>query len=466
MLKRRFFVYIVFSSAAFVLFHVFCLVNNAFFVLASVFFLLIAALSFIYPDMFSYALALVSWLALYPAYIFVYKIDPVNSALPILVFNCLQAGFIKYKNIIKNDSVSSEVRIEDSEAMRKKYSEELEEIARFENGIRQKELTLATLYEITKRLSEQLRSEDIFAAFSAFLKENFIFNKCYLLILDSEGPEPKLGRFYGASERSEENKCSPEFSCEKLIKLISENPREAYLSRDKDEAAFREMGLENKEISAFAVVPLLSESKVVGILAVENLLKDDMERFIVLSLQFALEIKKVLLYETVEKMAITDSLTLLWVRRHFSERLAEELQRSRRHKFEFAFLMMDIDDFKKCNDTYGHLVGDVVLKEIGRLIKENSREIDLASRYGGEEFALALPETGIEGARHVAERIRKKIEDAEFKAYDEKIKLTISIGIAVFPVDASDVKGIIKKSDEALYEAKRSGKNVVCESKR
>ena len=191
-----------------------------------------------------------------------------------------------------------------------------------------------------------------------------------------------------------------------------------------------------------------------------------MEKFLILSSQFALEIKKVLLYETVEKLAITDSLTGLYVRRYFSERLEEELHRSKRHKFKFAFLMIDIDDFKLCNDTYGHLVGDVVLKEMSRIIKEHLRAIDVVSRYGGEEFAVLLPETGPDGAILVAERLRKKIEENVFTAYDEKLKVTISTGVSIYPQDATEEKGLIEKADTALYTAKRSGKNIVCEYKK
>jgi diguanylate cyclase (GGDEF)-like protein len=247
--------------------------------------------------------------------------------------------------------------------------------------------------------------------------------------------------------------------------MLSSEQTVTYLTREDDPAPFKELRLED-EISEFAAIPLLSEKKMVAILTVENLPKSDLGKLVILSAQFALEIKKVLLYETVEELALTDGLTGLFVRRYFTERFNEESYRSKRYKLKFAFLMIDIDDFKKCNDTYGHLVGDVVLREIGRIMKESIREIDLASRYGGEEFALVLPETTRDGARLVSERIRKKIEENVFKAYDEKLKITVSIGTSIYPEDANEAKGIIETADAALYMAKKAGKNIVCEYKK
>jgi len=203
-----------------------------------------------------------------------------------------------------------------------------------------------------------------------------------------------------------------------------------------------------------------------ALLMVENLPRAELETFTILSMELALEIKKVLLYEIVERLAITDSLTDLYVRRYFIERVGEELQRSRRYKFNLAFLMADIDNFKRCNDRYGHLVGDMILKKISAIIKESVREIDLVARYGGEEFAIMLPETSAEQAGVAAERIRKKIEDNALKAYDEKLQITVSIGMSVYPEDSQDVNELIEKADLALYAAKKSGKNIVCKYKR
>ncbi|MBU2258515.1 MAG: GGDEF domain-containing protein, partial [Candidatus Omnitrophica bacterium] len=144
------------------------------------------------------------------------------------------------------------------------------------------------------------------------------------------------------------------------------------------------------------------------------------------------------------------------------ERFVEEINRSRKFDYSLAFLMIDIDYFKDLNDRYGHLVGDVILKEVSRIIKDNIRQIDILGRYGGEEFCLALPETEKEEARFAAERIREAIEDALIRAYDEDLRITLSVGIAVFPGDAQDTDALIDRADQALYKAKQSGRNKVC----
>ena len=161
-------------------------------------------------------------------------------------------------------------------------------------------------------------------------------------------------------------------------------------------------------------------------------------------------------------MAITDSLTQLATRRYFLERFKEEIRRSMRHKSSMSLLMLDLDHFKEKNDRFGHLVGDVVLKEVAGLLKSNLREIDVIGRYGGEEFSIVLSGIGKEGAFQVAGRIRESVEGATFKAYDEVVSTTLSIGVAVFPDDGVDIESLIEAADKTLYKAKELGRNRIC----
>lgn len=167
-------------------------------------------------------------------------------------------------------------------------------------------------------------------------------------------------------------------------------------------------------------------------------------------------------YRKLEKLSITDSLTNLANRRYFTERYKEEFNRSKKFGLNLSFLIVDIDHFKRYNDTYGHLTGDAVLRKLSFFLKENLREIDFLGRFGGEEFSAFLPETSKEQAVMVADRLRIELEDTEFNIYDEKIKLTVSIGIAQFPVDSDKIEILIEKADTALYKAKKQGRNRVC----
>jgi diguanylate cyclase (GGDEF)-like protein len=188
----------------------------------------------------------------------------------------------------------------------------------------------------------------------------------------------------------------------------------------------------------------------------------DDEKFDILANQFALGFKRAVLYKKVQELAITDSLTQALSRRYFIERFDEEIERSKKFNLNFSLLIVDIDRFKEYNDRYGHLVGDVILREVSATIKAGIREIDLIGRYGGDEFLLLLTETDKNGARFVAERIRESIEARQFQAYDESLKGTISVGISCFPEDSHYWQGLIEKADKALYQAKQAGRNRVC----
>jgi len=405
---------------------------------------------------------------LIPILMFIFGIDPVNSALVTLIFCLIMAGSVSYREDVESEDMELKAEMDKEESGRQTLSSRLEELEADEREIKEDELLIINLYEITKKMSPSLKFADIFNVFSAFLKANFAFRKCDLLILNWEDTSlPRLERIYSVWQEGGDAKAPKQFAnYDKLIKAFLENPQNIYASRDTDAKLLDALGIEDPLVYTYAAIPLSSDCKLAAVLSLENLPREDLEKFFILSMQFALEIKKVLLYERLEKLAITDSLTGLYLRRYFYERLNEELQRSRRHKSGFAFLMLDIDDFKRANDTCGHLVGDVILKDIGHIIKDSVREIDLVSRYGGEEFALVLPDTDTAGAMLVADRIRKRVEEHVFKAYDEQLKMTISAGIAAYPSDSADADDLIEKADTALYDAKKMGKNVVCSYKK
>lgn len=216
------------------------------------------------------------------------------------------------------------------------------------------------------------------------------------------------------------------------------------------------------QYSKYTVLPLSLDQNPIGYLVADGISGQDREKFHILAQQFMLGIKRALLYRKVQELAIKDGLTCVFSRRYLMERFKEEIARSEKFNYKFSLLMVDIDHFKDYNDRYGHFVGDAILKEVSTTVRENIRQIDLVGRYGGEEFVVILTETDREGGQFAAERIRQAIEAKKIRAYDEDLKITISIGIAVFPEDSRQTQALIDNADQALYQAKQSGRNRVC----
>jgi diguanylate cyclase (GGDEF)-like protein len=191
---------------------------------------------------------------------------------------------------------------------------------------------------------------------------------------------------------------------------------------------------------------------------------NERELFSYLSNQASVSIENVDLHETVRRQAVTDELTGLFNHRHFQEVMTTEVERARRFGDEMGLIMLDLDNFKRVNDTYGHMQGDLVLREVARVLKESSREIDEPARYGGEEMAVALPGTDLDGAYQFAERVRRRIEALELPLIegDGTMRVTASFGAASL-ARTNDNKPkkdtLVAAADAALYRAKRSGKN-------
>jgi diguanylate cyclase (GGDEF)-like protein len=168
---------------------------------------------------------------------------------------------------------------------------------------------------------------------------------------------------------------------------------------------------------------------------------------------------EIAIYERTERSAVTDGLTGLFNHAYFIQALKREVLRARRHDLKLSLAMFDLDDFKRINDTRGHLEGDRILMKTAAVIRESLREIDTAARYGGEEFAILLPETSRAGAHVVADRIRRRVEE-RLRARDG-MGDTISGGVATYPEDATSPEELLRRADEGLYRAKADGKNRI-----
>lgn len=165
----------------------------------------------------------------------------------------------------------------------------------------------------------------------------------------------------------------------------------------------------------------------------------------------------------LERLATTDPLTGVYNRRYFMDFAAKEFLRSQRYSHMFSAIQMDIDHFKRINDSHGHAVGDEVLRAFAANCLEVLRESDVLGRVGGEEFSIILPETEMAGALIAAERFRQAIADLKVYADDEVVRVTVSIGITILRQDDTGIEAVLKRADEALYLAKNGGRNkVVC----
>ena len=166
--------------------------------------------------------------------------------------------------------------------------------------------------------------------------------------------------------------------------------------------------------------------------------------------------------EKLHELSMTDTLTGIFNRLYFTKRFSYEYQRAIRYDIKLTCIMLDIDHFKKVNDTYGHQMGDEVLRGVSSVLRDGLRKVDLLARYGGEEIVIVLPETDIEHGLHVAERLRAAVESAEHELGGKTVKVTCSMGVSAMPHHQSrDADDLLRMADKAMYEAKDSGRNRV-----
>lgn len=224
---------------------------------------------------------------------------------------------------------------------------------------------------------------------------------------------------------------------------------------------------QNPSIRSLIIFPIIDdEQRCRGLFSIEsdqpNIFYGDTEQVLTTLIENAsVAFIRAILYQHMEQLATTDGLTGLNNHRHFQELLSREIERSRRYNRPLSLLLMDIDHFKSFNDTYGHPVGDLVLKEISQCIRHSIRQNDIPARYGGEEFVVIIPESSEKGALTIAERIRCTIEQHTIISLDRKLKVTVSIGGSSFPDKAPTQQQLIDTADRALYQAKENGRNQV-----
>ncbi len=224
-----------------------------------------------------------------------------------------------------------------------------------------------------------------------------------------------------------------------------------------------------KTTHAVMLVPMISHGLAKGVLIAESPDTDafsnkDEKSMVVVARSAAMALDNAMLHKKMEELTITDELTGIYNYRYFTQKLKEEQRRAARYDLPLSLIMLDIDWFKKFNDTYGHEVGNIVLKGMTSVVKKCIRDVDVFARYGGEEFAILLPQTPKVEAVRIGERIRESVEAATFGGHDNvpDLKVTVSVGASSFPENGKPYDELLSLADQALYRAKGAGKNLVC----
>lgn len=361
---------------------------------------------------------------------------------------------IKYSALLNSEKIEEDINILSDDLQRKKTET---------RHLEEKLLRYSTLKEVAELLTTTLTMEDI----AKFIMEKTASTikkgeRILLFLVDVQKQELMLSASQGPLKvKAKKGDIFDKWVLKHGIPLIIENVAQDFRFPSSDTAEAKEY------FKSLIATPLMSGNKVIGILRMDSsqegfYTQDDLRLLDILGGLSSVAIQNALLYSWVQDLAIRDSLTGLFVRRHFMKRLHEEIRRTAGKGGALSLLMLDIDKFKWYNDKYGHATGDIVLKHITNDITGLLREGDMASRYGGEEIAILLSGTDIKKAEKKAENIRKKIEDGLIIVRRERHNVTVSIGVSSYPKDSVLEEELVKIADDRLYKAKSLGRNRVC----
>lgn len=326
---------------------------------------------------------------------------------------------------------------------------------------------LYILYALSKNLNFFLQTEDLFSKTINLLKDLLKIEDFCFMLIDENYDELKIWK---ASNDTYESAKDVTFKIGEGISGIVVQIGEPILVSDvsKEERFLYYKG-RIRDIGSFLSVPLkLSDGKVMGVLNIQKreingFKEQDKALFSAIANSIAHTIERARRYEKAQREAMYDDLTALYTRRYFLESCYQEWNKTERHGNNFSIIVADIDYFKYFNDTYGHALGDEILKKVASTLKSNVRQGDVVSRYGGEEFGLLLPETDKEGAVVIAEKLRTMVrsELAKEVHVSRVRKVTITAGVATYPDDGKTVEELIATADKYLYLGKESGRDRV-----
>jgi diguanylate cyclase (GGDEF)-like protein len=322
---------------------------------------------------------------------------------------------------------------------------------------------IETIYETSRNLGEILNLEEVVDELLNIMQKILGYQFCSIFILSDSNTLSLLG------EISEGKKIKYAEPIKKRLNGTLEKVTTGKPVRIFDLTQAFGHQRESDQFKSLLAVPMISRGKVIGVLNAQSrrvgaFLDQDEKIFSILANSAALAMENASLHQKTTELTIVDELAGVYNYRYFIKKLSQEIKRAERYKQSLSLVMIDIDWFKRCNDAYGHLFGNKVLKELAQRIKDSVRDVDVVSRYGGEEFAVILPQTNKKDAQMVGERIRHQVDSTDFEVEEGglMIKVTVSLGVATYPENGTTPKHLIEKVDQALYLAKGRGKNMVC----
>ncbi len=325
---------------------------------------------------------------------------------------------------------------------------------------------IETIYETSRNLGERLNLEEVVDELLNIVQKILRYEFCAILILKDSNTLSLVGEIKEGKKIQH-----PEPVQKRLDETLRTVTTAGRPVRIFDIANVCNRKRESDEFKSLLAVPMISRGKVIGVLNAQSkrlgaFLDQDERIFSILAGSAALAIENATLHQKTEELSVVDELTGIYNYRYFSKKLSQEIKRASRYKQSLSLLMIDIDWFKRCNDTYGHIFGNRVLQELAQRIKDSIGDVDVVSRYGGEEFAVILPQTNSKDAQMIGERIRHRVESLPFVGEERdsslKVRVTVSLGVATSPDNGTSVEDLVEKVDQALYLAKGKGKNMVC----
>jgi len=332
---------------------------------------------------------------------------------------------------------------------------------------RTKTRNLHALYEVSKSFSNLLKVEKVMETALNTAADICDCDSAYLALVEGSGRKFRIHAWRGPTSGGER----PEYLEDELATWVWENKKPIRYTRGQKDKSLHSFSRKEGMLGStqsFLMIPLLSQEEILGVIRLNSSKPDtyqvfDQDVLTTLANQTAMALENSMLFKQIQDMAIRDGLTGVFNHRYFQEKLTEEIAKAERYNKDLSLALLDVDHFKKFNDNYGHQEGDKVLRVVAEVIQATVRnKIDTVARYGGEEFVVILPESDGNVGRDLAERIRRNIEGHIFENNGKTLyRVTVSIGIASYPFDTREQKTLIQLADQALYEAKKGGRNCV-----